>query len=346
MSESQHANKDCSGIQFFVVGITCIDSIVLLSNLFVLFQFIYRYNSTTEIYRNKPAKILYYTGLVFAVFIIILQSLMLVITLHGCRNEGDKKQYEHAMDAMFLLFYIFQSYLLSIIVFMTLKYSFRDTAFALSKRTINKCKVIYVFIPILGICNVMFNNTTIGAIFAAILILVLLSFFISMIVLFIRKLISIYKNIDADANLIRKITKLTVLSCVSMSLTLLVPIIMFIILSTNVRAAIGSSIFFGGVLLDTTTNLLCIVMTYGYFNDYYVKICYCMHNICQSTWGKFIGDEARILASIARDDKSGTGNTVELSIDETQTQTQMQMQSQSPTEAVQTPQSIDIIDLK
>eukprot|EP01084_Bolivina_argentea_P085237 154044_1 len=301
-SEGVGATQDCGGWVYFTIPFVFINSIVLFVNVFALYQFIFRYKSKMEIYTGKPPKPLFCMGLTLVISIVIIDILMIGVVLAGCAKLADKKPHQIIIQESMMIMYILQGYFLALFVFTTLRYSFDGSKYAVQKRTKRLFHCMYITIPILTIASQIFRGTKMAELLMVVLFLVLLTLLLSLIGVFIRKLITIYKHLEAETLFITKITKLTTLNCISISLTLLVPLIIIVISATSPKSAIlGSAALLGGILLDTTTNLWCVVMTYSYFSDYYGKICCYGHNFCQYIWIKYVGGEERILAQINED---------------------------------------------
>ena len=112
----------------------------------------------------------------------------------------------------------------------------------------------------------------------------------SLVIIFISKLIQVYKSIKYEGNqfLIKPITKITILSSISISITF-ISILLFAtfitIKSQNLFIEIAGS-WIG--LLDLYTNFLCVIICYGPFKMYYMVLCKCVDKRCFRCWSYMI----------------------------------------------------------
>eukprot|EP00483_Globobulimina_turgida_P009064 UN09082 len=117
------------------------------------------------------------------------------------------------------------------------------------------------------------------------------------IILFVRRLVAVYKTISSQDKLVDTITKLTILNVISLSITVLVPIIMIFITATAPTAFVGTTAFLIGNNVDVYTNFWCVMLSFTHFESYYNRVCGCFHFKCRKCWFKVLGRDARILAA-------------------------------------------------
>eukprot|EP01084_Bolivina_argentea_P285657 489900_1 len=282
----------------YMISFCIIDGIVCLSNIAMLYKFIKHHKSEKETERMNQR--LFWVAAIFMFFVIFTQIFMLALVAGPCQQIEEMETHDHIFSFLWIFCYIFQSYMLSMVIFMTLRDSVNGTPFEPSKCTVIAYKIIYVVIAIFAIFTAIGGRldngqSDLGGILLIFTLFFLAILFISTLVLYIRKLMAIYKNIDSDESLITKITKLALLSIISISVTLIIPIIMIAILSTNPHYVLGSAVFTFFVLIDTTSNLISITLTFPYFDSYYVKMCGCLHRRCFVSCAKCLGQQQRLL---------------------------------------------------
>ena len=233
---------------------------------------------------------------------------------------------------------------LGVLFLMKIIFIFDSTMFEISKWIIN----IYITITIIGTIGVIilgflaiFHLWSIYFIILALLQLIFLFFMISLTVLFIRKLIIVYKNAhiappgsprsqssgdndmsntvnsnsDAGQNnhdkgppMVRVITKLTILISLSLIMTLLSMIINLFHVFTQTQITRLMAQTFG--VIDLYTNFMCAVLTYKCFDHHYDKICSLLHRKCMKCCMNMIhGDDNSIKLSQIVNTKSDASIT-------------------------------------
>eukprot|EP00484_Ammonia_sp_Unknown_P018404 CAMPEP_0197039850 /NCGR_PEP_ID=MMETSP1384-20130603/16622_1 /TAXON_ID=29189 /ORGANISM="Ammonia sp." /LENGTH=224 /DNA_ID=CAMNT_0042470513 /DNA_START=354 /DNA_END=1028 /DNA_ORIENTATION=- len=170
----------------------------------------------------------------------------------------------------------------------------------------------------------MFFVLPFGAIFAVIIsvfdddlggyvlaawIIVLIAFIAATLVLFMKKLFAVYRNVDADDKLMATITKLSTLSFISISITLSFPCIsvIFPVIMDDDNITMLYVIEKYIVCLDVWSNLWCVLLTYNTFDPLYNNLCGCVHKRCQKVWSKWIessgfNDERMMVKVVAAGD--------------------------------------------
>eukprot|EP01084_Bolivina_argentea_P087877 158664_1 len=181
--------------------------------------------------------------------------------------------------------YIFQSYFLALISFLKLNHVFANSQFALSHSTVFIYKIWFIAIAVSIILANIFDNisTLVAGVLVVICLFLVIGLFLSTITLFVKKLIAVYKfkKNDTGSSFMYVATKLSVLSITSMTITLLEPLIVASILITRPDVAIGTAAFIFNTLLDSYTNLWCVLLSYNGWDDTYDKLCHCIHSRCQ-----------------------------------------------------------------
>ena len=139
---------------------------------------------------------------------------------------------------------------------------------------------------------------------------------LSLIFLFIYKLIAVYKDSEITKNhrLLKVITKISILTFSSISITFIHLIDSIIFLgvfsfdNTHFYKWIDSYI----TIFDVYTNCLCIIMCHIAFKSYYLFICKYMDNMCRTCWIFCIGvkpQNIELKASASSSASSSNGST-------------------------------------
>eukprot|EP01084_Bolivina_argentea_P252957 424780_1 len=167
-----------------------------------------------------------------------------------------------------------QVYLLLLIYYLKLQFIFAATALALSKVTNVIYISLFVFLPIyvafVIIIIIVANNMR--AMFMATYFFLFIMIMSSLVILFIFKLIQVYKLSPETNNdqLVTAITKTTILTSISLSSTFMNFIGNAIFPSVGVAIQWVCHYF---AVMDVLTNFVCIMMSYNAFRMYYVLLC-------------------------------------------------------------------------
>ena len=179
-------------------------------------------------------------------------------------------------------FYCLETLLLLGQLYYRLNVIFKNTQFEMSKCTNNTFWIYYIFTTIVfvGGC-VMYSNyitlSTMITAFAGVLVLLLT---ITLQCLFMNKVFNVYRVSDDAEDLIKIITKTSLLAMISTFNTILAflgaaiePTMQSIHLNFVIRLVLTADIF---------TNFVCIFLAYNDFSSDYDKVC----AKCDSCWGK------------------------------------------------------------
>ena len=155
---------------------------------------------------------------------------------------------------------------------------------------------MFLILPIYGVIVISSNllYESIGSILIAMFVIFALIMMTSLITLFIYKLIKVYKLVENENKSVRNermigaITKLAVLSSISISISI-INMISYIIAYGNFI----KDVHFHGMqwylhwflqLGDIYTNFLCAVLCLKMYSKRYVKICKCLDAKCRKCW--------------------------------------------------------------
>lgn len=182
-------------------------------------------------------------------------------------------------------FYGLQLYVLLIVLILRLYLIFKDTKFRLSQCTLNIYKALFLLtaIMLLFIIPVILtlNSNLIWTIFTLMLMVSILMN-LSLSGMFVYKLTKIKQdNDDQNISLLNIITKNTILTIISNTMTLFVigGFILSLFIDTDNDNNPKYWIFAINVLcqeLDCYTNFVCIALSFQCFEDKYKKICGCI----------------------------------------------------------------------
>ena len=121
---------------------------------------------------------------------------------------------------------------------------------------------------------------------------------------FISKLIKLYKAIDRDDDLIKIISKTTILVIISGIFTFSVPVSWFV--ADAINGGNGAFIYQFMTMIDVLTNFLCVLLLYKYFDKLYYIFCGCLDKQCIKCWNKIINQNQHNLNLHIKDFKKTT----------------------------------------
>merc|ERR1712154_730550 len=141
--------------------------------------------------------------------------------------------------------------------------------------------------------NTSLSNTIWLLIVFPIVLILVVSMFLTLMFLMVYKIIMVHKSTEnalgpeARQRTISSITKISLLSFTSIISTIL-----FVVILT-VRPSMGTSIHYDFILAlfgvtDPFTNFLSIVLGFGRFRNQYIKICGCCDAKCKSLCNKMV----------------------------------------------------------
>eukprot|EP01083_Nonionella_stella_P151643 484860_1 len=190
-------------------------------------------------------------------------------------------------DLVYILFYCIQSYVLLMIFFRKVKTVFAKTPLRLSRLTANVYKTLFIALPVymaLLLPMHLLIPLHIWSLFLLFGGFSLIVFMISLLVLFVYKLVQAmkYNAADDQQDFVYAITKTTILSSISTVITF-VDIIAITTSYNNLsdRDVIYYKWFANTIgLFDLYTNFACVVLLSKVFQAYYVKLCSCLHAKC------------------------------------------------------------------
>ena len=216
---------------------------------------------------------------------------------------------------LYCALYLIQSYLLLVLFFLNIYYLFINSPLKLSKTILRVFGFFFIIISILClIIIVTFSSVDIrqSVLMTCLTIFLTIGVMIAMVILYLNRLISVYKLDINDDNLVCVhfvhiiwscyslftnmyilkafvITKSTILTCISVIITFIdIPTLM---IRFNVMSHAAEWINKYTTLFDIFTNYLCIIMCYPLFDKYYKQICGSLDNLCKKCLSKSIGAE-------------------------------------------------------
>mmetsp|Transcript_31736 Transcript_31736/g.51349 ORF Transcript_31736/g.51349 Transcript_31736/m.51349 type:complete len:327 (-) Transcript_31736:1743-2723(-) len=302
---------------YISVAFSCLAIIIIIPSAFKFVRF--HFQRTTS---ERPPKFVHYTSVAF----IIDTFLCLIVTIPTYLWKCDAK-YNLLGAVMFTTFYLGQYFLLLLIVFLRLFYSFRDSVWGLRRCTLG---VYAAAFTVLAISLIVFACLRP---FAAEGEVIILNSFVSgqiailsltMCALFIRKLYVVYsRGTTADMILIETITKTSILT-----FTAIVSQFVTTAVSSSYSSFSASTLFvlYCFFAIDVLTNYICIMLGFKFLDSQYRKVCSCLDSQCTSLILKCCGGSVivqefsvqhstlHISATAAgsntnRSDRSGNSNT-------------------------------------
>eukprot|EP01084_Bolivina_argentea_P227751 384698_1 len=264
----------------YTYGIICIVFITIV--IYTLYTFIVK-----ETTKNMNRKIKY---LVLSFLITTVLSIFLNIPF--AFSQCYLQELKLYIAYMWMPFWSSQSFLLLIIFFYKLIHVFMKTQLRVRNTTEKIYKLCFIALPlyaVLVLClifplQLLQKAPLISMVLfiGCILSYILLS--ISMIILFTHKLTQTYKQSVSDESIITAITKLTLLTTISITFTFIDGILSAAVLgvSTDSKYHIWIDILSDyATVLDTFTNFCCVVLTFQSFKRYYIVLCGCCEFGCR-----------------------------------------------------------------
>ena len=291
---------------FFVTN-----GIVLASTI----PMIYKYVKSWLIFRKDPTlskrKLIYYCGLLFIVFTILALLLLLFIAIFSCTDETIWGTIELAC----LICHYVQSYFLLLLSNIRIYFVFKGSAMSLSKCYVRSRIIIFSILAgiiiIFAVIIFLLELSSIIAILAKIcfflifLLVIILS--IMTLILFIRKLIQVYRHLASNETFIAIITQLSILTLISVSITMVI-VFLFLIVDDPVF----NWRFWYLILFDVGSNFWCIMLTFEEMNHWYMNICGCFDSKCRKLWTNIVTTQhEKVLKDIAAANSISVGTKIE-----------------------------------
>ena len=212
---------------------------------------------------------------------------------------------------IFGLTYNGQSFLLMVIFFDKVHQIFKKSAFfTLSPCTTRSFRAFFIFIIFWFCVNIVANGVfrdsipdTISYAMVTSMILLFSAGNLSLLILFVTKLVTVYKSLSETQNeseiefLLKPITRVTILSAISIFTTFINGIgwIIHGIVFTHYTEWMMDYI----TTMDIFTNFLCIILSNNLFEKPYQMLCSCVHRNCQMCWTNIVTNKG------ANDNKVG-----------------------------------------
>eukprot|EP01084_Bolivina_argentea_P231196 389937_1 len=181
-----------------------------------------RSRSVTD--RSVPKPLLH-SGIIFSIMTFITLCLAMPYNFH-C----DDHQIFNLLTKIFAVFYSLHCYLILIIWFFRIYYVFRNTPFLLSKCTIGIYTFFLIVAPfIITYCVITLStDSTFGFIVYVLFIIMFFMFMFSLVTLFVKKLVSIYKFSQQDKDFIMIVTRSTVLTTICFTFICIYGILVYV----------------------------------------------------------------------------------------------------------------------
>eukprot|EP01084_Bolivina_argentea_P201444 344329_1 len=275
----------------------------LLSSTIIIYGFIKQYMTSPNDFTTRLSKWLFYAGIAFvttSLFSLLSWTVWPILMVSVCNS----KLMVIIID-IWKLSYGLQFYLLLLMLFIRLIAVFSGSPLQLSSKILRFYVAIYVIVPILIVLYMILIRyiEPIFSLSLLIFVFILVIFLIiSITVLFVRRLITVYKDAESGEEWMNIVNKTTLLTLVSLSFTILAPIaVVFSALNeSDIIQCVQNFI----LMIDMYSNLVCVVFSYSYFNKYYAKICGPLDMKCKRMWFKFVGKDMKFMVDIVNQSKT------------------------------------------
>eukprot|EP01083_Nonionella_stella_P143980 448573_1 len=208
---------------------------------------------------------------------------------------ADSETFIAILLLLWLALFAIQSYLLLLIFYIKLKKVFMKSPLRLSKNTNRAYTVMFIALPcgaVIGI-GVFFVHPTVFVWIEIMFLLLFAALMISLVVLFIYKLVQVYKRAAAsekDEDLVAVITQTTLLATISIFLTIVNAI------NTAMYSAVDNIVYqwicHYIVLFDIITNFICVIIGFKIFKQTYYALCFHLDTHCRSCCRHIVLDQS------------------------------------------------------
>lgn len=255
---------------------------------------VHKYWKQTKI-KNK---FLFWITITFTMDIFIAHILWVLASLFTCNNLT----LYHLMLNMWLQLFVLQKLLWLALLFKRLDFIFIASPFKLSSRTLRLFWISYFTLIIIGIASAVGYGNYYDSVATLILLLIAsmmgIGLTLSVMYLFIYKLIAVYKMTNRDPELLTMITRDSLLSFIE--------IIMTIIFMTSIVLSSGTESIHVDLIIDVLasidlfTSFWGVILGYQAFNDWYLKLFGCCDGKCKSCCNAIItGKDENVIVEMS-----------------------------------------------
>lgn len=180
--------------------------------------------------------------------------------------------------------------------FIRIRNSFRNTKWALSMRTERFYIVsyilllIYMTIAVIIAMNfhniIIFRTIFLWSMFAGLAVVFYLILTISLLIIFIKNLITVYRTTDSDPVFMSLITKMAILNFLSSFVTLISAVSNILLDPEDITKEYFANF---ANSTDLFTNFFFAVLSFGDYDKYYMMFCGILHRKCNFCWLIIVG---------------------------------------------------------
>eukprot|EP01084_Bolivina_argentea_P285532 489673_1 len=286
-----------------IIAISSIFTLFILLALITIYYAFYVVCNNNKDKISLTAKIWRYIFILATSFVIGYYPIM---RWQSCFDYNDYQNVKK-MNPLWFFAYGAQIIILNIIFFNKIVNIFQETALKIKKAVQNIYKTLFIFqgitlflLIILIVLRVFVKKKILQSLYSkliAVILVLSLLIMISLSVLFVRRVLSVYKTAmkeqHKDENIIGTVTKATVLILISTSITFFHTVIFFLYTSKKrtdgsvqqlTARAIGNYIGF----IDCYSNFVIAMLFSRSFGDFYGKMCAFTDRKCRICWLRII----------------------------------------------------------
>ena len=269
--------------------------ILLLTCIYGSYKY---YKFSKENASSRPPKLLSVIGPIHLIISILALSSALIYYIFEastCYDIDVVRVARERPDAyisfmIYMIFYCTQVYGLWFILFLRLRQVFQSSVYQISCCTNNILRAVLIIMPLLVIAILSGQlNQQITILLTSLCMIISACYCIFITSIFVYKLFKVYKNFNStpDANtsmddeLLVTITKNTLLAIISIISTILNGVVVVIAYSNLNNVPLWYFKDFCWIL-EMYTNFGCILLTYQYFDEYYLRFCGCIDARCRT----------------------------------------------------------------
>ena len=286
---SPHSQEEVTSLQSMVqpawLVLPAFTALLLISAIYLIIKYIY-YEVKKPSEKKTPC-LIHYSGLTFFIISCVILILHIVATIGV---SYDHQWTEDVLISAIVLYFVVQIYLLWFVMFIKIYYVFKGSVYQLSSCTVKFFIALFVIIPLP--LMIMAGMALIGDYTYRLVIYgIIVLFSIILASLFIYKLYQIFRDsqkgntenkMDLENRFLSTMTKTTILTFASISVTMLVPLL--------TQDEIAVFVFMS--LWDIYTNFIFVMLSYTPFNDQYQKCCGCCDRNCRKCLFKMVSNNA------------------------------------------------------
>lgn len=270
--------------------------IMILTTIPALYKTIEQLRKKSQSPNEKSYHALFWFGLSFQIVTILTIIDLIIASIFYCPYTLHKKfsVLFNIAQGTYTILLAAHYYILLLILFIRLYFAFKGSTFALKKCTVRFYTFCYILQPITFISGsflYLMDNEEFGLFLVAITAILILCIIISIVILYVNRLIMVYRLSDGDEHYMGIATKTTILTVICLTVTMIgyTPFILINYLNGH-----SYWIYEICLLIDIYANWICVVGGYPMFSTYYERLCGALDLKCRNCCRYILGIDNEI----------------------------------------------------